>query len=138
VNRRGSLRVFVDTSALFALLAPRENNHLRAVSIQRSLRRERAALYATNYIVAETHAMVLSRLGRRLALETLRDLDSNAYTIVRVDEHEEAAARQIIERYTDKDFSLVDAISFVVMETLGIDTAFTFDVNFRQYGFETL
>jgi uncharacterized protein len=48
---------------------------------------------------------------------------------------DEASARATIYRYTDKTFSLTDAISFVVMERLGITTPFTFDDDFRQYGF---
>jgi predicted nucleic acid-binding protein len=38
-------------------------------------------------------------------------------------------------QYGDKDFSFTDAISFGVMERLGIHVAFTFDRHFRQYGF---
>jgi len=32
-------------------------------------------------------------------------------------------------------YTLMDATSFVVMERLGITTAFAFDHHFRQYGF---
>ena len=77
-------------------------------------------------------------MGYDVALGTLRELDSGSISVVRVDEQDEAAARRIIERYSDKSFSLVDATSFVIMDTLGIRTAFTFDENFRQYGFATL
>lgn len=42
------------------------------------------------------------------------------------------------QSYTDKDFSFADAISFVVMERLGITRAFTFDRHFEQYGFTVL
>ncbi len=44
------------------------------------------------------------------------------------------AAKAIIYRYTDKDFSLTDAISFALMERLRIPTAFTFDRDFERYG----
>jgi predicted nucleic acid-binding protein len=55
-------------------------------------------------------------------------------TIVRVTEADEERALALIGRYRDKDFTITDATSFVVMERLSIATAFTFDDDFRQYG----
>jgi predicted nucleic acid-binding protein len=116
----------------------RDNFHIRARAIERILRRAGSELVCTNYIVAETHALALNRAGRELALSILHLLNSDAVSVVRVDLEDEAAARAIIERYTDKEFSLVDATSFVVMEALGLRTAFTFDEHFAQYGFTML
>ena len=58
--------------------------------------------------------------------------------IVRVRYADEERAKEIVCRYADKDFSLADAISFVVMERLQIGQAFTFDQRFAQYGFSPL
>ena len=41
-------------------------------------------------------------------------------------------------QYQDKDFPMVDAISFAVMERLGISVAFAFDQHFTQYGWTAL
>lgn len=41
----------------------------------------------------------------------------------------------MLEQYTDKEWSLVDAASFVVMRRLGITEAFTTDHHFEQAGF---
>lgn len=54
--------------------------------------------------------------------------------LLRVTEADEERAVAIINQYDDKDFSYVDATSFVVMECLGIDEGFNFDRHFRQYG----
>lgn len=92
----------------------------------------------TNYVVAEAHGLAVGRIGRDPALALLHWLDGPTFSFVRVDVADELKARQLIERYADKSFSLVDAVSFVVMNEMRITTAFSFDDNFSQYGFATL
>ena len=43
-----------------------------------------------------------------------------------------------IHRFEDQEFTLNDAVSFAVMNTAGITTAFTFDVHFKIAGFRTV
>lgn len=55
-------------------------------------------------------------------------------TLHRVDAEEEERAWEILKNFSDKEFSYTDATSFIVMESLTIDTAFAFDEHFKQYG----
>lgn len=48
------------------------------------------------------------------------------------------AAWHLIEARTDKNYSLVDATSFLVMRALGIRRAFTFDAHFSQERFDVI
>jgi uncharacterized protein len=131
-------RVLVDTSAYFALTYSRENPSAQARAIAAHLRIERWQVFTTNFILAEIHALLLSRLNRAVAATFLQEIDRGPTTIVRATEADEQRARAIIDQYQDKDFSLVDAISFAVMERLEIGHAFTFDHHFAQYGFVIL
>lgn len=47
-------------------------------------------------------------------------------------------AFELYRKYGDKDWGLVDCISFVVMRDAGIDEALTFDRHFQQAGFNAL
>lgn len=106
--------------------AVRELNRLTQVGTQ---------LVLTNFVRAEAHALILNRLGRAIADRFLFGLATDTTgSLVRTTEADEARALDIIRRYADKDFSLTDAISFAVMERLGIDTALTFDRHFIQFG----
>jgi predicted nucleic acid-binding protein len=127
--------VFVDTSAFAALASIVDQDHDAAKAIQARLVRERLPLVTTNWILAETHALLLGRVGRHRALRVLLTIDRSDIAIVRVSENDELQARHILERYDDKDFSLTDATSFALMERLGMTRAFTFDRHFAQYGF---
>ncbi len=133
-----SRRVLIDTSAYFALTDRDQNAHQKAIAIQHGLIVEARHLFTTNYILAETHALVLTRLGRDVAARVLQEIDRSTVTIVRVTGADERRARAIIDQYNDKDFSLTDGTSFAVMERLRISVAFTLDRNFAQYGLQVL
>lgn len=92
----------------------------------------------SNFILAETHALLLSRRGRAIALRVLEETDQSPTTMVRVSGADEARAREILRQYDDKRFSLTDATSFAIMERLSILYAFGFDRNFEQYGLTVL
>jgi predicted nucleic acid-binding protein len=136
--RAHSRRVFIDSSAYFALVDAGDANHAVAQAVTRRLQATRRPLFTTNFVVAETHGLVLSRLGRSVAAKTLREIDLSAATKVRVSSRDEARAREIIERYDDKGFSLTDTTSFAVMERLWVVYAFTFDHHFEQFGFQMI
>jgi len=131
--------VFIDTSAYLAVLKRDDYHHREALAVVESLTRQRAALFTSNFVIAETHAILLRYLGHEPARTYLQQMDdSRATVIVRAEAADEAAARSIIYRYADKDFSLTDAISFAIMARLGLGQAFTYDKHFEQYGWRVL
>ena len=127
--------VFIDTSAVYALINRFDANHAAAKARLRVLKKTRTEPVLTNFIVAECHALLLSRMGGELAR---RWLLNNQWRIERVLASDEERAREIIASYTDKDYSYTDATSFAVMERLALRRAFTFDRHFEQHGFEPI
>lgn len=130
--------VFIDTGGYFALASSKDSNHSIAIAIMNALISNHFRLYTSNFILAELHALLLSRINRRTALETLTAIDNSDTTIIRVTEADEQRARQIIAQYDDKNFSLADATCFSIMGRLGITQAVSFDGNFEQYGLTVL
>lgn len=130
--------VFIDTSAFFAVLSARDSNHHLAVSIMTRLVKEPSQLFSTNFILAETHALILTRVGRHRAWQFVSDLEESSTTIIRVSASDEQKAKATLKHYNDKSFSLTDCTSFAVMERLKITEAFAFDRNFSQYGLRVL
>lgn len=137
-NPRFRRAVFVDTSAFYILVDDQDVGHASATALLRSIRRDDRDLVTSNLVVAETHALVLRRHGRHVALQYLRGVQAGLAETVRGTEDDEVQAVAIIEQYTDKAFSYTDATSFAVMDRLGITTAFSFDRRVRQYGMTTL
>jgi predicted nucleic acid-binding protein len=131
-------RVFVDSSVYLALLDADDEHHLEATQILHQLAQARYRQFTTNVLLIESHALILSVLGRARAAQFLRDMEESNTVVLRVRAADEERAKQILFQYDDKDFSFADAISFAVMERLAIRLAFTFDRDFAQYGFTVL
>jgi predicted nucleic acid-binding protein len=123
--------VLWDSSAVLALLDADDADHETAVRAANEIADAGRPSFITNYIEAEAHALLLRKLGRALAREWLF---AGGLPVVRVMQHEEERARRILGRYSDKDWSLCDAISFAVMESRSVGAAFSFDHHFGQYG----
>jgi uncharacterized protein len=127
-------RVFVDTSGFYASLNRRAAYHRDAARLFRRAQQEGWFLFTTNFVLAESHALILARMGRDRAWTFLQAIVTGRTNIIRAEEADERRARAIIEHYQDKAFSDCDAVSFAVMERLEIQEAIAFDEHFRQYG----
>ena len=125
----------MDTSGFFASVTRGDINFATAQQVLARVANERIELVTSSYTVAETHALFLARSGRDAGIGFLRSFEGSTIGVIVPTPEDESDAREIVYRYTDKDFSLTDAISFAVMQRLGILTAFTFDRDFERYGF---
>ncbi len=123
--------VLWDSSAILALLDADDTDHDTAARVAKEIAKEERPSFVTNYIEVEAHALLLRKLGRALALEWLL---SGGLPVVRVSPQEEQRAKEFLERYNDKNWSLCDSISFAVIDSRKIDAAFSFDRHFLQFG----
>jgi predicted nucleic acid-binding protein len=125
--------IFVDTSFFVALMDPRDKNHRRAVEAFQSLQGHRLneTLLTTNSVVLEAITVSRYEVGHALAVTTGETLYSEKLArIHRTSAEEEAAAFEYLKQHSDKEYSAVDCLSFVVMLKLGINEALAFDDDF--------
>ncbi len=129
--------LFIDTSAILALMDAGDSAHEGALEVWSALVGGEHDLVTTSNVLLETYALLQSRKGLA-AVRLFRDSMAEELDVVWIDEalHHEALARH--EPIGRRRISLVDAASFVVMEARGLDRAFAFDVDFRDQGFRTL
>ncbi len=128
--------VFVDTSGFFAYLVDGDAYHAEGMRLLPALRQARRRLLTTNAVVLETYALLLNRArdGRNAAIRFLDVVERGFAAVERVTKADEVRAYKLVRAHADKTYSLCDALSFVVMERLGIEEAIAFDRHFREYG----
>ncbi len=132
--------IFVDSSAWVALADRHDRHHAAAADFYgRVSRGEFGQPITTNYVIQETLTLVARRLGpsraATLATSMTQSRQLITFWIERV-HHDGAIA--LMAQHDDKDWSVTDCTSFVVMRALGADTAFAFDADFAQAGFVVL
>ena len=97
-------RVFVDTGGFYASLNRRDASHRDAARLFRRAQREHWFLFTTNFVLAESHALILARMGRNRAWNFLQAIITGRTNVIRAEEADERRARAIIEQYQDKEF----------------------------------
>ena len=127
-------RVFVDTSAILALLVEGDRAHRAAVDAFDILSKRAASLVTTSYVLVETYALVSRRLGLQ-AMASFREEFAPLLEVIWV-------AAPLHERGLDElslrnspSLSLVDVVSFLVAREQEIDEVFAFDRHFEHEGF---
>jgi predicted nucleic acid-binding protein len=131
--------ILVDTGAWYALADQSDQYNREAISTYRQILKDFQKLVITNLIVAESYTLIRKGLGHNAGIGFLKNLGASPRIIKFFSDLEmEGQAEDLIRRYKDQDFSYTDAVSFVCMERLNINQAFTFDRHFRTAGFEVL
>ena len=123
----------LDASFWIALRDPREPWHTRARARVQELLAQRVRFIFTAFILAETHAY-FSR-SPRIRTEILDDAEHNPVMLHEpVSTADQAGAIQLLRQQADKSYSFCDALSFCIMQRLGLTRVATFDAHFRQFG----
>lgn len=131
--------VFVDTSAWYPLVDRGHADHARLAALLKERLRDGVTLVTTNLVLAESHALLLRRIGRTVAQTFLSAARAAPNTVIfSTAELEEEAEREWLARFTDQPFSLADAVSFTVMTRRSISEALTLDRDFATAGFIVL
>ena len=134
-----SREVFVDTSAWIAVSDIRDKYHNLARVEYNRLTSGHRTFVTTNLVIAETYIIIRRTGGHAQGMRILRSLrGSPLLQKIWSDSRSESLAEGILEKHIDQDFSFTDAVSFVVMQELGIKDAFTFDRHFATMGFQML
>ena len=128
--------VFLDTGYLVAQTLRNDQHHADAVRHWQSVPHDRLDLVTTTLVLVETVTYINSRGFHPEAVSVGNMLlDSPSIRMVRVDEPLLMEGWEYFQRHSDKRYSLVDCVSFVVMQKYDIFTAYAFDRDFIQAGF---
>ncbi len=136
MEKRVSNEIFVDTSFILARVNKRDTYHARAGELTGVF--ARSPLVTTDAVILEI-GNALARSFKKEAVEIIDSFfNSPEIEVVRLTPDLWAQSFALYRSHLDKQWGLVDCISFSVMRNRGITSALTFDGHFVQAGFAAL
>ncbi len=127
--------VFIDTGYILALVNENDQHHAEAVALSENF--DGQPVVVTDAVLLEI-GNALSRMDRDAAAQIIQDLrKSPGVNVVNLTPELFESAFEMYRHHTDKQWGLVDCVSFVVMRGLALTTALAFDQHFVQAGFVT-
>ena len=134
-------KVFADTSGWASFFLEDDPHHAKAFSFLTQWKQQNRNIVTTNYVLSELIILLSPSRGKQRSvalnyIETIRS--ANWVEIVHIDESLDEKAWQLLANRLDKEWSLVDAVSFVVMEDRDMTETLATDHHFEQAGFVRL
>lgn len=131
------MSLFLDTSGFYALLVETETDHRAVKRAFGEAAGTGRRMVTTNYVVLETVALLQHRIG----LDPVHDFDGKILPLVEMLAIDSRLHRRGMDRLFRLDrrrVSLVDAVSFEVMEDEGISDVLGLDPDFKSEGFRVV
>jgi len=129
--------IFVDTSFWVAFRNRRDAHHAETEALLRGLADQQ--LITSNHVRGETWTYLRRKAGHRSAVGFLDGLErSQRVEIVHTDPDVERRALAWLRKRDDREYSFVDATSFILMRAMKIRDALAFDGDFTAAGFREL
>lgn len=131
-------RLFIDTGGWANLFIRTEPYYNQSAALVRQVVNAGNTVLTSNYVLAELSALMMRplRVPRPLRLNILNQIRSSGWVnVAHVDADLDAASWDYLTSHTDKDYSLVDCSSFMLMEKHCLKEVLTEDRHFEQAGF---
>ncbi len=130
------MKVFADAVYFLGLMSRRDQWHASAVRAADKLTDN---IVTTEWVLLEVANTCATQARRQKFLRLVRRIEQDpTLELVEINRQHFLQGVTLYEARPDKEWSLTDCISFIVMEEQGLTEALTADKHFEQAGFKCL
>ena len=131
--------IFLDTAYVIALASTSDQHHSKALALAEQIEKSATRLIVTRPVMLEIGNALAKARYRQAAVDMLNALERDpTVSIIPLTEDLYAKGWLLFQSRVDKEWGLIDCVSFVVMNARGLTEALTTDVHFEQAGFRAL
>ena len=131
--------LFLDTSFAVGVISPKDQVHQRAFECSERIEKSKIQTVTTQAVLLEIGNALLKFAFRQIRIGLLKNLGNDFNTtIITLTDKLYVEGFKLFSNRTDKEWGLVDCISFIVMKEREISGALTADEHYTQVGFHAL
>jgi len=130
-------KVYIDTSAFYALMDRSDQHHEAAKALWPSLLENHITLLTSSYVVAETMNLMQHRLGFEAASLWHKAM-LGVVDVHWVDQDTHRQGHELWMSFGRHHCSLVDCVSYIIMNRFHVEKVFCFKSNYADQGFTLL
>ena len=127
---------FVDTSYIIALASKKDENHNYAFETSKFIKNSKIKLLTSEFIIIELCNSFSKSNLKNVVIDSVNSIYmDNSVEIIKLNGEYYQLGIELFCKVKDKNWSLVDCISFEILKAKNIKNVLTFDKHFVQAGF---
>lgn len=129
-------KILVDADAFVALADSFDPSHAKAVSARDEINRQELILITSDPAFGEAITVLSQNTSLQTAVQFAEEILKGEIEIIEVDAALRKAALDIFKKQTSKNSRFTDCINMAIMKKLGLNTIFSFDIQYRKNKFK--
>lgn len=127
-------KLLVDADAFVGLVNPYDSNHVKARVLRDRIKEASFSLITSDSAFGEAITVISQKVGLSEAIRFAEEGLASALEIIEIDANLRRIALDIFKKQTSKNSRFTDCINMAIMNEKGIDTIFSFDVQYKKNG----
>lgn len=127
--------LLVDADAFVALSDPTDSSHKKAVEYKDKINLQKFSLVTTDPAFGEAVTVLSQNTGLQTAIDFAEEILRGDIEIIEVDAILRRKALDIFKKQTSKNSRFTDCINMAILKERGLDTIFSFDVQYKKNKF---
>lgn len=129
-------KLLVDADAFVALVNPSDSNHQKAKFLRNQISDQEFQLITSDPAFGEAITVISQDTGLELAVRFAEEALSSSVEFIEVDAALRRKALDIFKKQTSKNSRFTDCVNMAIMKEKGLDTIFSFDVQYKKNKFK--
>lgn len=129
-------KILVDADAFVAINDGKDPGYKKGKEFSAIIAEENYELIISDPAFGEAVTVISQNVGLQAAIDFAEKVLASSIEIIEVDSQLRKSALDIFKKQTSKNSRFTDCINMAIMKKMGLDTIFSFDVQYKKNKFK--